>query len=75
MKQTVGHLSCAPDAPVVPQLPACAMSRTATDHHRIEEADFEGSASPRGGSLHPQRDSPGHGLVLPPVNAAQCRTR
>ncbi len=69
-----GH--CAPNlhAPVAAAVANLRHVEYFHDHYRIEEALFEGSGSPRGGALHPQRDSPGHGLVLRAVDAAQYRT-
>jgi L-alanine-DL-glutamate epimerase-like enolase superfamily enzyme len=40
------------------------------DHHRIESMLFDGGLDPRGGSLRPRSDVPGHGLVLNESNAA-----
>ncbi len=34
------------------------------DHHRIETTLFEGSLSPQGGVMRPDRTRPGHGLAL-----------
>ena len=33
------------------------------DHHRIETTLFEGSLSPQGGTMQPDRSRPGHGLA------------
>ncbi|MGB8196253.1 MAG: enolase C-terminal domain-like protein [Acidimicrobiales bacterium] len=44
------------------------------DHHRIETTLFEGSLSPHGGVMRPDRSRPGHGLELRDDVAAAFRT-
>ncbi len=44
------------------------------DHHRIETSLFEGSLSPQGGVMNPDRSRPGHGLALLDDVAAPFRT-
>lgn len=44
------------------------------DHHRIETTLFEGSLSPRGGAMRPDRSRPGHGLELLDQMAEPYRT-
>ena len=43
------------------------------DHARLEELLFDGTLSPKGGSMRPD-GSPGHGLELRAADAAQYRT-
>lgn len=44
------------------------------DHHRIETTLFEGSLSPQGGAMKPDRSRPGHGLELLDKIAEPFRT-
>jgi L-alanine-DL-glutamate epimerase-like enolase superfamily enzyme len=43
------------------------------DHHRIETLLFDGALDPRGGSLVPDLDVPGHGMTLKESTAAPYR--
>lgn len=43
------------------------------DHERIETKFFDGVLSPKGGAMTPERDTPGHGLVLKTPDAAPYR--
>jgi L-alanine-DL-glutamate epimerase-like enolase superfamily enzyme len=44
------------------------------DHHRIEHLFFDGCLAPDGGSMTPDRNRPGHGLVLKETDVEQYRT-
>ncbi|SES49520.1 L-alanine-DL-glutamate epimerase [Pedococcus cremeus] len=43
------------------------------DHVRIESMFFDGTLDPRGGTLTPDDDAPGHGLTLRTADVAQYR--
>jgi L-alanine-DL-glutamate epimerase-like enolase superfamily enzyme len=43
------------------------------DHVRIESMFFDGTLDPRGGSLTPRDDAPGHGLTIRACDIAQFR--
>jgi L-alanine-DL-glutamate epimerase-like enolase superfamily enzyme len=82
---TVAHLAaahnldvsahCAPNlhAHVAGSVPRLRHIEYFHDHHRIEQALFDGALDPRGGSLRPDSDRPGHGLVLRRADAEQYR--
>lgn len=64
-----GH--CAPNlhAPVAAATPNLRHLEWFHDHVRIESMLFEGALDARGGQVAPNRDAPGHGLVLLPAVA------
>jgi L-alanine-DL-glutamate epimerase-like enolase superfamily enzyme len=45
------------------------------DHVRIEEMFFDGTLSPKGGSIRPRDDAAGHGLTFRPAAAEPYRVR
>lgn len=71
--QVSGH--CAPNlhAPVAAAVPNLRHVEYFHDHHRIETLLFEGTLSPRGGTLSPCHHRLGHGLAFKEADAAQFR--
>jgi L-alanine-DL-glutamate epimerase-like enolase superfamily enzyme len=63
---------CAPNlhAHVATSVPNLRHVEYFWDHERIESLLFDGALSPLGGSMTPDRDRPGHGLVLKRPDAA-----
>lgn len=57
---------CAPNlhAQVAAATPNVRHLEWFADHVRIEEMFFDGALDPQGGSVHPDRGCPGHGLTL-----------
>jgi L-alanine-DL-glutamate epimerase-like enolase superfamily enzyme len=71
--QISGH--CAPNlhAHVSVAVPNLRHLEYFHDHHLIETRYFEGALSPKGGSLRPDTDSPGHGMSFRSSDAAELR--
>ncbi|MGH9079838.1 MAG: enolase C-terminal domain-like protein [Acidimicrobiales bacterium] len=73
--QVSGH--CAPNlhAHVATAVPNLRHLEYFHDHHRIETMLFEGTLSPKGGQLTPDRDRPGNGLAFRYDDAEKFRIR
>jgi L-alanine-DL-glutamate epimerase-like enolase superfamily enzyme len=73
--QISGH--CAPNlhARVAGGVPNLRHIEYFHDHQRIEDLLFDGSLSPRGGVMTPERDRPGLGMALRITDAAVYRRR
>jgi L-alanine-DL-glutamate epimerase-like enolase superfamily enzyme len=71
--QVSGH--CAPNlhAHVGAAVPNLRHVEYFHDHQRIERMFFDGTLDPSGGSLQPDPDRPGHGLVLRVADAERYR--
>lgn len=72
--QISGH--CAPNlhASVAAAVPNLRHVEYFHDHHRIETMLFDGTLAPNGGSMTPDRSSPGHGLSLRKTTADDYQT-
>jgi L-alanine-DL-glutamate epimerase-like enolase superfamily enzyme len=74
-RQVSAH--CAPHlhAAVMAAMPNARHIEWFHDHVRIEEMFFDGTLSPKGGSIRPRDDLAGHGLAFRPAAAEPYRVR
>jgi L-alanine-DL-glutamate epimerase-like enolase superfamily enzyme len=71
--QVSGH--CAPNlhAHVAAAVPNLRHVEYFHDHQRIETMLFDGALDPRGGTMRPDQDRPGHGMALRKADAERYR--